>query len=491
MKKVLSNLFFVMAAAVFGFNSFVRVENGMFTLDGKPFRFVGSNCYYLHYKGNRMIDSVLESAKNMGITVLRVWGFLDGEKWCREKKTYMHSFPGIFGVPEGLKGVQDGFERLDYVVKKAGELGIKLIIVLTNNWDDFGGMSQYVKWFEGTHHDDFYRNEKIKEEYKKYVAYLINRVNTYTGVAYKDDPTIMAWELANEPRCETDKTGNTLLEWVREMSAYVKGLDPNHLVAVGDEGFFNGYEGFSPYAGEAAWTYNGWSGVDWKRLLLLETVDFGTFHLYPSHWGVSLENYAQWGAKWIEDHVKLAKSLGKPVVLEEYGIPKSANINRAVVYKLWNDLFYKLGGDGAMFWMLAGVGEGADRDKDGYYPDYDGFRIVDDGSEEVSVLKRYARLFATGEGVEENEVHFLTPDGSEIKERSPVQFVVFERFSRLTKLSFLVDDELLGSPVGTGYGVFRVMVDPSAIEKGEHVLKVIAEFEDGTVAKAQIRVKVN
>jgi len=61
----------------------------------------------------------------------------------------------------------------------------------------------------------------------------------------------------------------------------------------------------------------------------------------------------------------------------------------------------------------------------------------------------------------------------------------------LTKLSFLVDDELFGSPVGTGYGVFRVMVGPSAIEKGEHVLKVIAEFEDGTVAKAQIRVKVN
>ncbi|MDI5787504.1 cellulase family glycosylhydrolase [Bacillus licheniformis] len=66
---------------------------------------------------------------------------------------------------------------------------------------------------------------------------MLNRVNTYNGVKYKDDPAIMAWELANEPRVQSDRTGNTLVEWADEMSEFIKSIDQNHLVAVGDEGF--------------------------------------------------------------------------------------------------------------------------------------------------------------------------------------------------------------------------------------------------------------
>ncbi|PLV59946.1 cellulase family glycosylhydrolase [Thermotoga sp. KOL6] len=493
----MSRIMFILLAMTISFtlfsnDEFVRVKNGRFFLNGQDFRFIGSNNYYMHYKSSNMIDNVLESAKDMGIKVLRIWGFLDGENYCREKNTYMHPAPGVFGIPENISGVQDGFERLDYTIKRAKELGIKLIVVLVNNWDDFGGMNQYVKWLNGRHHDDFYRDKNIKEEYKRYVSYIVNRVNIYTGIPYKDEPTIMAWELANEPRCETDKSGETLVEWVKEMSAYIKNLDPNHLVAIGDEGFFNNYEGFEPYDGEAGWTYSGWSGVDWKKLLEIETIDFGTFHLYPSHWGVKPENYAQWGAKWIEDHIKIAKKLGKPVVLEEYGIPKSAPVDRVAVYKLWNDVIYDLGGDGAMFWFLAGVGEGRDKDERGYYPDYDGFRIVNDDSEEAALFRNYTRLFSDGESVRENTALFVIPKNeAELKGKVKVRVAIFDYNGSLK--SFVVK---IGERVFTddqmkalGYGIYGITFDTTQLLDGEYELFLKASF-GGDVAADTVGVKI-
>jgi hypothetical protein len=42
------------------------------------------------------------------------------------------------------------------------------------------------------------------------VQTLLTRKNHLTGVEYRDDPTILAWELMNEPRCTTDPSGDTL-----------------------------------------------------------------------------------------------------------------------------------------------------------------------------------------------------------------------------------------------------------------------------------------
>lgn len=58
--------------------------------------------------------------------------------------------------------------------------------------------------------DDFYSNAVVKGYYKNHVRKLLNRINTITRVEYKDDSTIIAWELMNEPRCKIDDSGNTL-----------------------------------------------------------------------------------------------------------------------------------------------------------------------------------------------------------------------------------------------------------------------------------------
>lgn len=357
-----------------------------FVLDGQPFCFAGTNNYYLTYKSRRMTDDVLESMKRLGLRVVRIWGNIDrgsldgtvgnidgaGDK----DGVYFQYWNAVDKRPAYNDG-PSGLEHLDYVLTQARALDLKVIIVLTNNWKDFGGMDQYVLWFGLKQHDDFFTDSKARDAFKGWTAHLVNRRNSITGVPYRDDPTIFGWELANEPRCwnggdfdDRSKCTDTrpITTWADEMSTYVKAIDQRHLVAVGDEGFFKG---------GTDWGYDGADGIDHRALLDLPHIDFGTYHLYPDTWGQSLE----WSERWIERHIAAARKAGKPALLEEYGIVASrsdAGIvvdpqRREAAYARWHDIIVHRGGNGALFWMLAGRD-----DMRRAVPDYDHFTVYDD-----------------------------------------------------------------------------------------------------------------
>lgn len=46
----------------------------------------------------------------------------------------------------------------------------------------------------------------------KLLQKVVTRLSSITKVAYKDDPTIMAWELMNEPRDQADYSGKTVVD---------------------------------------------------------------------------------------------------------------------------------------------------------------------------------------------------------------------------------------------------------------------------------------
>ena len=69
--------------------------------------------------------------------------------------------------------------------------------------------SQYVEWgTNGTSNntDLFFSNPTVMQIYQNHLNYTLNRVNSITGIRYKDDPTIFAWDLLNEPRCNCHPT---------------------------------------------------------------------------------------------------------------------------------------------------------------------------------------------------------------------------------------------------------------------------------------------
>ncbi len=338
--------------------TFVTRRGGDFLLNGEPWRWVGTNCYYLHYASHYMIDSALDDIAQMGLKTVRAWAFMDG--------------PAQHGValqPEPYVYDEDGFEHLDYAVYKAGQLGLRLVLTLTNNWPDYGGMSQYVAWFGAAGHDDFYTDRAIRRCYQAYARHVMTRTNRYTGVRYNADPTVMTWELANEPRCQSDKTGDTLVRWADEMSRFVARVAPRQLASVGDEGFYG-----DPT--NTDYPYSDYEGVVWKRLVGLPAVDYGTVHLYPAGWGETADPTG-WGHTWITDHIRDGKQLQKPVVIEEFGLRDTTQSNGypeakiVATYADWTGAVESTGGAADSAWLVT-----ARADDGTLYGDYDGYRIT-------------------------------------------------------------------------------------------------------------------
>lgn len=353
-----------------------------FEVDGKPFCFSGSNNYYAIFKPKPVVDDLFDAAKALNMKVMRLWGMLDrgsldgtvpnadgeGEK----QGVYFQYWDTLTKRPAYNDG-QNGLQRLDYALDAAAKNDIKVIVVLVNNWRAFGGIDQYLMWYGRSKHHEFFTAPEVKQAYRDWVEHVVTRVNSVNGRKYAEDPSIFAWELANEPRCvggsafdvEVGWDKSTITNWAREMSGYIKSLDSNHLVSVGDEGFLDG--------GGDHWAYQANDGVDHAALTALPHVDFGTFHLYPEDWGTP-EGF---GERWIVDHLKIARELGKPTILEEYGVKvhrEQGSLGeisegwreRRASYRRWNELMLEHGGNGALSWMLAGIDDDKPR-----YPDYD------------------------------------------------------------------------------------------------------------------------
>jgi len=387
-------------------NGFVRRNGNSLKLDGKQFRFAGSNNYYLMYKSQFMVNDVFAAAAGNNFRVMRVWGSLDIGDPNNPSTSLRGPADGVYfqywdssaGAPAYNDGAT-GLEHLDYVIYKAGQTGLKLVIPFVNNWNDFGGMDQYVRWRDIStpdgqtwYHDSFYTDPVIKQWYKDWIAHLLNRVNTYNGIAYKDDPTIMTWELGNEPRClsagaygrSSMCTTQTLIAWADEMSTYIKSIDKNHLVSVGDEGFYC-------LPNPTHWTESCSEGVDTIAFTQLANIDVMSVHLYPDYWGTD----AAWGTDWIKRHINDAKANGKAVMLGEFGILDKSIRNK--VYKEWTDAVFKSGGqsggDGALYWILSGK-----QDSGSLYPDYDGFTVYA-GTPVFITLGNFAQMMAANRGM--------------------------------------------------------------------------------------------
>jgi mannan endo-1,4-beta-mannosidase len=389
-----------------GAQDFVRREGNALYAGTERFLFTGTNAYYLPfavtYGDSTAVNEVLDAARGMGMTVLRTWAFHDSPD---------SNDPGVFQFQPGVFNEQ-GLRGLDEVVARARERGIRLLLPLVNNWDDYGGMNQYVRWRQESGaagapmgrrygdvevgevvdngkgeryrvalsptagHDDFYTDPLIRGWFKQYIAMLLQRVNTVTGVAYRDDPAIFGWELVNEPR-SSDRTGRIVTAWLEEMAAFTKSIDPRHLVGSGEEGGDVSPASYSAAVHDVpSWLFDGTAGVSFMRNTALANLDFASLHLYAESWSIP----AAAGNSWIRDHLRVAEAVAKPLVVGEIG----ARVGRAQAFESWLTTALLGGAAGVLVWQLLDQHR---EDSEGF-----GFHCGDDPS--CAVLRTMAALFA-------------------------------------------------------------------------------------------------
>jgi mannan endo-1,4-beta-mannosidase len=125
-------------------------------------------------------------------------------------------------------------------------------------------MPAYLKYYGGLTNKDWYESKPAQEQYQKYINTVIGR--------YLNSTAIFAWELANEPRCQGCDP-SVVTNWAAKTAKYIKSLDSNHLVAMGDEGH--------GLPGDTTYPYGKSEGVDFVANLGIPDIDYGTFHFYP------------------------------------------------------------------------------------------------------------------------------------------------------------------------------------------------------------------
>ena len=333
-------------------DEFVRQRRGRFVLNGKPFRFVGANVALMYRAEDReRMPETLRQAADTGIRVIRVWAFGEGgpndvrpmadfADWPRDN-------PFRF-TPDQWN--EDAFVHLDKVIAEAAKNKILVQLCLTNWWRDTGGVTQYLRWAGindaaddskpfGINNEKailFYTNPETRRLYKEHVQKLATRKNTVTGVFYRDDPNIFGWELMNEAQVITGRWDERRA-WIAEMSGYLKSLDPNHMIAPGEWGYRSASE-----------------RREWLADHSLPNIDYCDVHLYPRDDHDSFITSPADLKPFVENRVAASLSIGKPLVLGEFGMGPEGykNFSELDWYKAFFDANLRAGTAGAMFWIL-------------------------------------------------------------------------------------------------------------------------------------------
>ena len=333
---------------------FVTVKNQRLYIGNEQYHYIGSNYWYgvnlgAPDSGNRdRVKKELDQLKSMGVNNLRIMAGGQGPD-DREKRIV----PSI--EPAKNEFNEDVWLGFDFLLDEMAKRDMRAVVPINNYWEWSGGFGQYVEWEGGDFNDplSFYNMTEVQEHFRNFISIMLNRTNTINGIKYLEDPTVMTWQLSNEPRI---KNCTLYPIWIKDTTNYIKSLAPNHLVSIGNEGTI------TDCADEGD---------------TVKEVDYITFHLWIQNWQwydpmdpSSLVNGLKKAKEYLDENVEIGQHVKKPVVLEEFGIARDYNSYDPASTTLIRDFYYSFIFDyvidhiseqksnmvGTNFWSYGGFG---------------------------------------------------------------------------------------------------------------------------------------
>lgn len=342
---------------------YVTVKDGKFYQGDKEYRYVGTNFWYGAILGStgrggnreRLVQE-LDDMKAVGIDNVRVLVGGDGREGIPSHiSPKLQLQPGVYN--------DTILEGLDFMMCELEKRDMKAVLYFNNAWEWSGGYGAYLDWvgYSGdvmsskepgkmVHFDRtpvpsydgwweymqyasaFMLNDSAKALAANHVRFIVSRNNKITGKPYSESPALMAWEIANEPRCFADNSLHKakFVEWIDEQSTLIKELDPNHLVTTGSEGYHGCQDDYELF----------------NAIHTLKNIDYACIHIWPNNWGWLGQFNQNYDADktiaedtpdpivdrvqaacdstldYIQNAYKYMSAAGRPMVLEEFGYPR-------------------------------------------------------------------------------------------------------------------------------------------------------------------------
>jgi mannan endo-1,4-beta-mannosidase len=270
---------------------FVTRDGTRLLLNGQPYRVSGLNIYNANSNGlcwyamnGTILDDSL-AAIGPGKNAFRAWFFQQ----------------------LATTNVTRDWTAFDRTLATARARGLKVIATLIDQWGNCGssvaaGGYKNTDWYRSGYRDP---DPAGIVSYRDWVAEVVDR--------YKDDPTILAWQLVNEPEvlpengadCATvpeSEAARLLKAFAEDISGLIKSIDPNHLVSLGTLG-----------SGQCGTQY-----TDYEDVHSVATLDLCEYHDYQSSSPMP-------GDEWngLQRRLDQCNALGKPILVGELGLRPS------------------------------------------------------------------------------------------------------------------------------------------------------------------------
>jgi len=349
----------------------------------------GTNVYSLRYdfaggaSAQERAISVLDALSELELDVVRTWAFMDGDR---------EDYDGRAMQPSEGEFIEKNFVALDRLLCECAFRRIRVILTLTNHWDDYGGIQKYVEWARASGSDvyrreDFFTSPHCRASFERFIAAVVNRVNTHDNLSYRDHPAIFSYQLMNEPRIPGDDSGSTFHDWVSHFASFVRRIDgARHLISVGTEGFFLG-------SSELATSANPFSGaerqgVDMNRLNDVNDIDYVTIHCWVDDW---MDSDDESKYRFLQTYIRaqVSSARAKPIILEEFGKHRPLPIRDRFfrrVYELLREDGRNPARSGSLFWLFVPAD----------VEDYDGFSVYSTDESTLAIVKEDAKSFVVG-----------------------------------------------------------------------------------------------